>query len=75
MFRLLKQCLEIKLIKNPKMCKSCVLPTHATLYRSREENEIEFFILLEMTVIGYLYKKYIFSCNSMKLHQFFTILC
>ncbi len=38
-----------------------------------EGNEIEFFILLEMTVNGYLYKKYIFSCYTMKLYQVFTI--
>ena len=50
------------------MCKSCYL-----VYI--EENEIEFFILLEMTVNGYLYKMCILSYNTMKLQQVFTILC
>ena len=45
------------------------------LYLYTEGNEIGFFFVLEMTANGYLSKKYLFSCTTMKLQQVFTNLC
>ena len=50
------------------MFKSSVLPTYRI---NREENEIEF-SRNDCQWLN-LYKKYIFSCYTMKLYQVFTI--